>query len=253
MPEMTLSERRAQAIDQVAAFLQRECGAVRLLEDEVRKVPRPNVVAGWHVNVQPFLEPRVLTICLDIGFPFSNPQFLVESGAPFLKWPHVEPNGRLCLTRDIYPTDASQPDGIVRELLPVAFDLLRRLENGSLTEDFRSEFLSYWNRTIPENGLPIQSLLEPRGPSRIVYCGRVGGYFITAETEHEISRWLGNLFGKTRAELQFEKTCLLWLQKPLLPSGYPNRAQDVWKMGESVGAQSILSQLVKRDTSVVTA
>lgn len=252
MPEVTLSERRTRAIGQVAAFLLKECGAVPLLDAEVREISRHNVAAGWRLNVEPFLEPRELIVCVDVGFPFSNPQFLLKNGPPFLTWPHVEPDGKLCLSRDTYPTDASQPAEIMRELLCEAFELLKKLENGSLTEDFRSEFLSYWNRTVPESGPTFYSLLEPRGPSRIVRVGRVGGCFIAAETEGEISRWYGNFSGKKSDEQQSEEACFVWLQRPPLPIEYPNRAQDVWKMGNAVGASSLLSQLVKRDKSIVT-
>lgn len=247
MPEMTLSERRAWGIEQVNAFLSEECGASRLSNAEVQRLPRSDIVAGWRFTAQPFLEPRQLIVCLDTGYPFSNPQFLLEAGPPFLTWPHVEPDGKLCLTREVFPTDASQPAQAMRELLCEAFGLLKKLENGSLANDFRSEFLSYWNRTVPDASSPIYSLIVPRGPSRIVRIGACAGGFVAAETEGEIKRWCENLEGSRDQAQQTKEACLLWLQEPLMPPEYPARAQDIWKMAESIGATSLLPQLVTSD------
>ncbi len=249
MPEVpTLVQRRERAILQLGDFLSRECGAVRIPDTEAAQIAGRNFVAGWRLAVQPLQQSRKMNICLDGLFPFSAPRFQLITGPPFLTWPHVEKDGTLCLGDETFTVDPCRPVATARQLLvEMAFPLLRASENGSNREDFRAEFYSYWNATVPTDEPAVRSLLIPNGPSRRVRIWRGEHFSVVGETEDSVLRWLRNLYGDQKQFDVTEASCLLWLNKVLLPEQYPQRSRDVREIAESSEGAPLLSELAGKE------
>ncbi len=239
----TLAQRRERAILELDNFLCRECGATRIPSTEVSGIGNRGFVTGWRVEVQPLQAQRRMNVCVDGFFPFSAPRFQLVSGPPFLTWPHVEEDGMLCVGDETQTTDPSRPVEIARQLLVQSvFPLLRACENGGNREDFRTEFYSYWNATVPDGEPPIHSILSPKGPSRIVQIWR-GQYFsAVGETEESVLRWLRNRYGNQKQFDVTESCCLVWMNQVLLPSEYPRRSSDVRGIAKSSGALELLEE-----------
>lgn len=253
MPDVpTLGERQARAIAKLEAFLCKECGAVRLADQEVRLHLDRRFVTGWRFTAQPLDQPRRLDVYVDPVFPFSAPRFLLVDRPPFLTWPHIEEDGLLCLGDETQPVDASKPAEAAGDLLGnVAFPLLRACEVGSNREDFRSEFYSYWNRTVSSGSIVVRSLVAPRGPTRMVRIWRGRQFSVVGETEDQVLAWLRNLFGDEPRFDETEACCLVWLEKPLIPSEYPERASDIGRIVNSATAFDLVSKWISKKTQPV--
>jgi sulfur-carrier protein adenylyltransferase/sulfurtransferase len=253
MPDVsTLEQRRERAILQLDDFLCRECGATRIPDLDSAQIEARNFVAGWRLTIQPLQQPRKMNLCVDGLFPFSAPRFQLIAGPPFPTWPHIEKDGMLCLGDETFTVDPSQPVAVVRQLLvQMAFPLLRASENGSNREDFRTEFYSYWNATVPAGEPPVRSLLIPHGPSRRVRIWRGQHFAVVGEKEDSVLQWLKNLYGDQKQFDGTEGSCLLWLDKVLLPEQYPQRSSDVREIANSSGGAQFLSELVVKEKSPI--
>ncbi len=208
----SLEQRRQQAILQLDDFLCRECGGVRIPGAEAAQIVGRNFISGWRLTIQPLQEQREMNVCVDGLFPFVAPRFQLVGGPTFLTWPHVEKDGALCLGDETFTVDPLQPVLMARQLLvEMAFPLLRASESGSNREDFRTEFYSYWNASMPAGGVPIRSLLLPQGPSRAVRIWRGQHFAVVGETEESILQWLKNLYGAQKQFDDTEASCLLWV------------------------------------------
>jgi molybdopterin/thiamine biosynthesis adenylyltransferase len=249
MPDLpTLEQRRQQAVLQLHDFLCRECGGVRIPDAEVAQIVGRNFISGWRLTIQPLQKQREMNVCVDGLFPFAAPRFQLVGGPPFLAWPHVEKDGALCLGDETFTVDPSQPVLMARQLLvEMAFPLLRASESGSNREDFRTEFYSYWNTSIPAGGVPIRSLLLPQGPSRAVRIWRGQHFAVVGETEESILQWLKNLNGDQKQFDNTEASCLLWLNELPLPVQYPQRSSDVQAMAHSSGGAEFLLKLAAKE------
>jgi molybdopterin/thiamine biosynthesis adenylyltransferase len=251
MPDSTfLAERRENAIAELDRFLRNECGAVRLPDAVAREVPMRSYVVGWELALQCSEQVRCLHVYVDSIFPFSMPRFLLLDRPPFRTWPHIEPDGVLCLASEAVSIDSTVPSEVARRLLVEgAYPLIGECETGRNREDLRSEFHSYWNYDL-DGALPTWSLLDPHGPSRQVRIWRGQGISIVGETETSILGWLRNLFGNKKTFDSTQESCFIWLDQPLLPSEYPMRAADVWHLASNVrGGQELLRTMVDTESS----
>jgi sulfur-carrier protein adenylyltransferase/sulfurtransferase len=256
MPDaQPLAERRTRALTELDRFLSVECRAVRLPEADVRAIPERHFIAGWQLAVQPVRETRRLNLYVDAIFPFSIPRFLLVDGPPFLTWPHIEKDGVLCLSDGALPLDSSRPAAIASDLLPMAYRLLTNCELGKNQEDFRAEFLSYWNWKISPGTVTLYSLLTPAGPSRRIHIWLGQGFAVAGENEATVLNWLRNFGGPQKQFDATEPSCLLWLEKPLIPEEYPDHSSDIWRMASSVlhgtDTLSSLASAEKRSWQVV--
>lgn len=249
MPDVpTLEQRRESAIKQLDEFLCRECGAARIPDIETQRMAGDSFIAAWRLTVQPLQQSRTLNVWVDGQFPFSPPRFQLVAGPPFLIWPHIEKDGKLCLSDETLTVDSTQPVEMARQLLiQEAFPLLRASENGSNREDFRAEFHSYWNGTVRADAPPVRSLLDPQGPSRSVHIWRGQGFAVVGETEDGVLRWLRNLHGDQKQFDETEEACLLWLDRPPLPHEYPERSSDLRAIASSCGGLELLSELAGKN------
>lgn len=240
---------REEGICKLDSFLTRVWNATPLSPDEINSYER-SLIAGWEFYIRTDLMTRRLRILLDERFPFSLPHFFVVDRPPFLTWPHIEEDGRLCLRATNKVTKPQCPDAVAGELLGQAVDLISACEDGSNQEDFRTEFYSYWNRDLDESPGWIYSILKPQGPSRLVAVWRGESWSVVGESEEEVLSWLRHRYGE---QPQFDSTsvaCFLRLPLALLPSRYPHTGGDVYRLAcEELKSKAIVQAFANRGTS----
>lgn len=233
MPERHASARYLEeGIREADAFLKNECGASRLPDSDALAVPGRSYVAGWQIIVETASRRRV-NMYADRQFPLSLPHFVLVDRPPFPAWPHVEPDGLLCLDNRVIPK-FHQTASVIGVLLGDAVRLIRQCESGANENDFRAEFYSYWNRQASTEHVLVRSLIDPHGPSRLVRVWRGETRPVIGETEAQVLGWLRNLHGNKPQFDSTEEACLLWIGEPLLPRDYPRTGADLLRLASGV-------------------
>lgn len=230
---------RARAITRLERWLVGTLGAHRLLRI------RSGSTDGWRIKATIAARNLELEIEIPEDYPRKLPLVFLAKPPAFGTWPHVESDGRLCIASPSDRYDRTRPVDVVKELLEGAFDILEKGITGANEEDFRSEFLSYWD--IAAKGPRAQSLLDPSGPSRAIKLWRGKRLCLLSESKTDIRRWLGNL-GKARvAEVAMKDAALLWLDRPLLPREYPKTVEDLYEIasGADGNAVELLDRLLR--------
>ncbi|HYD53552.1 MAG TPA: ThiF family adenylyltransferase [Gemmatimonadaceae bacterium] len=219
-------ERRVRAVAEVETWIATLPGSHRRLsESELRSYDR-KFVQGWRFEVAFQDRLRRLDLLVDGSFPRTPARFALVDRPPFLTWPHVEEDGLLCLLPDDGSVSAQDPVAAVRCLFGAAVQLVQECATGSNEQDLREEFLSYWNRSVDLDASLTASLLNPVGPSREIRVWRGTHATVVAEDAGAVEKWLQNREACERSFVT-EFGALLWLPQPLLPSEYPNTAQEL--------------------------
>jgi len=116
-------------------------------------------------------------------------------------------------------------------------------ESGENESDFRTEFYSYWDRSLLERNEKIFSLLKVDGNSRLIRIWRGETRPVVGESEKQVLSWLRHRHGN---QPQFDTTdvaCLLWLPEALLPREYPKTAGDLYLLAMTTpGGAKLLEQ-----------
>lgn len=231
------------AVERVEAWLRVETGGLERLP------PAPSVrrgtpsVRGWRVSV--LIKGRPLRFDVTIGesFPFVPPRIELVDRPPFLTWPHVEENGRLCLATESVTYSPSDPVGVLANLLDLAVHLIEKCEAGDIEADFRSEVLSYWHWAADYQGPQIVSTCNADGPSRLVrvWWGKELG--LVGDDDDAVRAWLRGRYGGHKAgHLRTSTAVLINLQRCLVPAEYPKRAADVYALAREAGVTHLLDQ-----------
>ena len=239
---------REQALLDADLFLVNSYGAIRLPEAAFAAGAKGRVSAGWSMLIQPSNRPRSLDLYVDSLFPFSRPSFFLRDGPEFLTWPHVEESGKLCLLDDVKIRRPELVADFLASEMADAFRLVQESESGTNQADFQAEFHSYWNRQPKLSDQPVYSLLEGRGPSRLVSLWRGQHWCVAGETEDEIARWLKHRHGDKSEYERSDVACLLWLPAPLLPAEYPRSGAALYGLARRTpeGLQ-VLRALARED------
>jgi molybdopterin/thiamine biosynthesis adenylyltransferase len=256
MPEVSIMDGyREEGISVTDSFLVDECGALRLPDSEARSFKGRHFATGWQLMIETALTRRRLDIYVDQEFPFSQPYFVLVDRPLFPTWPHVEEDGVLCLSGRNVAVDPRLPDKAVGDLLRDAVHLVLECESAANQNDFRSEFNSYWGRSLTTEAETVVSLLEPRGPSRLVPIWRgkvqsVVGEIVITGGENPVLRWLRNLYGNERQFNRTDLACFLWMDRALLPGEYPKTAVDLYRLAEATpGGQDLLERFATEAAS----
>lgn len=215
---------------QVDRFVAGMVGAGRIPAHKLNRYRNRGFCMGWRVPVVFSGGTRhELHILADEGFPYTPVRIAVADPPDVLAWPHLEAGGFLC----ILPTDASvsreDPAGVVKYLLGQACSLIEDNIRGRNVEDFRGEFLSYWDLAVDTGTRKYISLLEPSGPSRRVFIWHGKSKRIVGESQESMRRWLERQGARKNEakDYQFHDGVMVWLPEPLIPAEYPNTAADV--------------------------
>ncbi len=237
------AQAREEGILKVDSFLTSVCNARRLVEEEVQAYAGRCLTKGWEMTIETASTVRRLRVLIDAQFPFSLPHFFLVDRPSFLTWPHIERDGLLCLLAESKAAGFGHPEDMVGELLGDAYHLVCSSESGENEPDFRTEFYSYWDRSLLERTEKIFSLLKTDGKCRLIRIWRGETRPVVGESEKQILSWLRRRHGN---QPQFDTTdvaCLLWLPEALLPREYPKTAGDLYRLAMTTpGGAKLLEQ-----------
>jgi hypothetical protein len=171
------------------------------------------------------------------AFPDSLPEVSVDRSRLPRRVPNVEKNGKLCIAPSTgILLDASNPAGLMREVLARARVLLIDGLSGHIDDHFQHEFLAYWDTNTRETFL---SICDPIGPARelcIVQVSQDGGRlpdgrtFLVADSLSAAKVWLGKFKGKV---MEHRAAFFLPLTAPFAPPDFD----------ESPSAQAIFNNI----------
>ena len=116
---------------------------------------------------------------------------------------------------------------LLDRLLGEAAALVDACQKGELDEDFRSDFSSSWNRTIPDGQPEIVSVISSFDRSRLVTLWGGKRFYLLADDESQASDWLRKRFSDPGKSFSFDLAGLVVIPRPLLPSEYPKNGSDV--------------------------
>ncbi|MEJ2652737.1 MAG: E2/UBC family protein, partial [Gammaproteobacteria bacterium] len=229
-PSESVIERRSLAFADVDGFISGIPGAGRLPERILDLYQSGGYCRGWQVPVD-FSDGvrRDLYVLVNTDFPYVPPRIVVPHGPHILAWPHLESEGFLCVLPNDAAVSSQDPAGVVEYVLGEACRLIEDSINGRNVEDFRQEFLSYWELAASSGSPKYISLLEPHGPGRRVYVWRGQNRRVVGENPQSVEKWLTR-WGAKKVNGQGYKLhegVLIWLPEPLVPGEYPHTAADV--------------------------
>jgi hypothetical protein len=210
-----------------------------------------SLTRGWRINLQVRDgEVRPVDVLIDDRFPFSIPRIALVDPPALYTWPHVEPGGLLCLYDEYTSSDMSRPDAVLEVVLNDASTLIGRSLRGETQEDFRAEFMTYWDRIRVWSGsTPWRSLVRAEPPSRLIRVWRGKDFYVVGDNETVIEKWLEHFFGRRATAFgEGESAALIWLSKPLLPSEYPQKAEDILALARNAGSEAarLIEQLADK-------
>ena len=218
-----------------------------LITEELATYSKHRFAAGWRFPVQFSDDLHCVDLLLPAGFPWQAPRVALVDKSHFLKWPHVEQDGILCLTPDTLEIDPGDPAGSVACVLDDACELIGKLITGVLNKDFQDEFLSYWDHAANSFKPSFISLLQVGPPSREVRVWRSKKFYVLAEVGDEIEKWLTNWFGEEKHGYRQEAAAFLWLDAPPIPDDYPQTGHNLRQLAASAGteATALLTKLTR--------
>lgn len=241
MPEETIDFE--DALERVEGWLRSATGGLERLPPAAstrRGVPG---VRGWRVGIALQNGMRRFDVTIDESFPFLPPRIALVDRPPFLTWPHVEKNGRLCLATESVTYSPGNPIGVLAKLLDLAAQLVERCEAGDIEADFRAEILSYWNWTVDYRGPQIVTTCDADGPSRLVRVWWGKEFGLLGDDDETIRTWLlGRYRGLKACKSKTGTAVLIKLKRCLLPAEYPKCAADVYALAREAGVPYLLDQ-----------
>jgi hypothetical protein len=212
---------RAEAAARVGRWLEANFGARAIVR---RELP-PGSTSAWGLALPIAGRSVELLYSVDERRRGLAPRVGMAASPPFPCYPHVEPDGRVCVLNPVDEVDPDRPAEVARELITRAADVIEKGVLGTNEDDFRTEFLSYWNPTT--TGEPVLSLLDPSGPSRLVAARRDRSRTLVAENGAELRRWLRNAGRRSVPDGELERALLVWLPRPMLPADYPRSVEQL--------------------------
>ena len=243
--QRAFGDRHKWAVEAVRGWFARLPGRVHPLgADDLLLYRLRAPVCGWRLDVDFGGWSRRLDLILHADFPRVAPKVALVDRPEFLTWPHVEEDGILCLLPESASVDFTRPADVVAHVLDLACGLVSNLVASRRTDDFRTEFDSYWGRRANTGAPKLRSLLALVPPHRQIAVWRGSRYFLLGENEKAISDWMGNRFQSGVIDTGTEVGLLMWLDRALLPREYPSKASDVRRIAQSCGAGDLLDRMV---------
>lgn len=223
-----------EVIAAIEAELQRQRpgGWRRLTTEELQQQSLRLFKSGWRVEVaEREIRPAGvdhLLFVIDAMFPNSQLRVAAPGMGSDFRWPHVEPNGFLCLRRTSVVARAGDR---VRVHLCDALELLNYSEE-KCAREFEREFGAYWSQraTQPHESLRVVSLVKPGGKSRQVsfHLDHRFSRLTVANTKAEVKAWL-NGAGSPIVDRDVQPGLLVRLKKPWTPTEFPRTVGDTVK------------------------
>lgn len=233
-------EFRAGAVDQLGNWLKATFNAAPL---EPPQVPT-KFSDGWTLALDLGGTEMALALLIDELFPWTAPRVGLVDPPAFPSYPHVEQDGLICVLSHIDECDPYDFVGTAKHVLAGALDILTQGLAGTNADEFRTEFLSYWN---PDAVGRVTSILDPSEPSRAISVWPGKKWLLAADDPKSVRSWLSNRFDKRHvADSVLRRGLLLWLDQLPLPSEYPLSVDDVAAMAKRAGVEPLFQDLLAR-------
>lgn len=187
---------------------------------ELQKYGKSKAAAGWKQSVKIGLATQDFNILLPPGFPWVLARIAAVPNK-FLKWPHVEKNGILCVVPSSTEFDPNDPSSVVTSLLGDAIRLSWEAENGVNDDHFREEILSYWNQEISNGSVRVFNILRSLKTSRLIKICNYEKQCVIAESQSDLSEWMAKLHQKKPSYFHTEDALMIWLQTAPMPCEFP--------------------------------
>ena len=240
---------REVQIKEIDVYLISERSARRMTERELAR--EGHRFAGWLAELAVAGQSFGIRILLGRNFPFHPPEILLQDTSRYLKFPHVEKMGRLCLTSGPASFSPARPRDMMKYLLDQARQLLGDSVAGTNREDFITEFQSYWPGHLVEKATPFWSVLRHKEESRLVHCWSGDRFTLFAETPAECREWVKNLGGGvTPKGMEIVPTVFVWSSVPVYPEDYPATGAAFRRLAQTSHADidKILFQIAPQDS-----
>lgn len=221
-----------ETIEATACFLISKDPKVRPLTGrDLAGYKDTDFIAGWQTRIRTSDQDFRVNILLDGLTPFSPPRVGLADKKWFLKWPHFEKGGLLCLRQQDDSLVHQTGSGLVEYYLREAENLIQENLKGQNEQDFSSEFQSYWKYWCDQrNGAQFSVLFfgQPDPPSRMVYCVSSKETVLICDSVSAAKKWLKDAGWKSEpGEEDFRDAGFLWLESSLKPDEYPRNNSDV--------------------------
>ena len=240
---------------QVGAWLKRKTNrnARPLSQAELKAYSRRDpFTAGWELGVEICSKTWILHVLLERTFPHSQPRIALSCPEKFLEFPHVESNRLICLPE--IPIDLYRPFEMVRQALEDSCALIEGCVSQNQDDEFRREFVSYWNQSVSSAAKPIRSLLNDFEGTRSVSVWHGQHADIVGEDPDQIVHWLrARGIEEPRAGgYSVDPGIFVRLDTAPVPDDFPKTIDEArsWLSAEGPGVIGILEDLLP--TSIIT-
>ena len=222
--------RRSAAIASVDDFVAGIPTGERLPAEVLERYDKRGFRLGWRVSID-FSDGirRELHLLADNSFPYVTLRIALADEPEILTWPHLEKDGLLCILPSDATVSGENPAGVAEYVLGEACRLIEECIGGENRDDFRTEFLSYWELATDTDVVRFISLVDPHGPARRIVIWRGQGVTVAGDNRTSLTSWLSRWGPTTGSGRRYNlhDGLLIWLPEPLLPAEYPHTAADV--------------------------
>jgi len=208
---------------------------------------------GYCIRIPLNIEQRnfILDFIIDEYFPFSQIKVILKNFDQFLKWPHFERDGTLCLDEN-FTINPFKPEYMFIIAYEQSVKLIKQCLHNTLESDFEDEFLAYWTRYIESQGTVLSYYLVslPKKEIQSLYCcgnikNQLVEYYISAD-ENQLNDYCFRQNIKSRKE---KNILFVVLDHPPRPDNYGNLLNLILKKIKSKQNNfNYFKQYVKKGT-----
>jgi molybdopterin/thiamine biosynthesis adenylyltransferase len=182
-------------------------------------------VFGFHIPHEVTAHLRDFYVCIDINYPYSLPKVYLRDEALYLKIPHIEDNGYVCVNDERATGDYCSPIDVLKNVITAASQVLREGVSENNASDFLSEIHTYWtNKYFYTIGI----IEELEGASRLLVAKNTRTAIYAADEKAKLEQWCAKALSPNQNH--FAKTApvvFVQLQSDPLPKDYPNTGQEL--------------------------
>lgn len=210
----------------------------RLDRDVIKRRYNSSFLDGWRITTSLSDNIYTLDVLFSVYAPFDAPRIALVNPDYFLKWPHIEKNGLLCLKHSSDLTIHECSLTLTNYYLEEAKILIEKSQSGENRNDFISEFQNYWNNRTNENGANILLLpLILEKTVNLYYTELNKNHILMVSSHEEGYKWLEDCKLNYADKYLFNKSALFWLNKPIFPDEYPARNYNLNELIMNLGTE----------------
>lgn len=242
-----LAKRRTLAVEKLEAALTSRFACRRLPFAETLAIRgAAGLKTVWEIVHGRATGAPSLFLGVEDTFPTSVPKLLLAPAEDwFLKIPHVNRDGSLCLLVEQSTVDQQRPGDVALELVDRAIEVVGEGLAGTNRQDFVTEAESYWQQASGRLAFTAFDSLGP--PSRLCKAAYspLHDRLLIAKAEPELKERLKALGWSVERHKAATDLVLVWSETPLYPEDYPQTNVQLAKLVESCGFEGLPKLLVE--------